>query len=296
MIKKGEGNVANKASLKKLGFYMLSSAIALIMITPFIWSLLTSIKPDNEIFRIPLKWLPSTVIWDHYVSAFQAVPFGRYLLNSLYLAAMGVMFNLLLGSMSGYAFAKLKFKGRNVLFAVLLAAMMIPGVVVMIPQYIVLNHIPFLGGNDLFGQGGYGLLNNFWAVILPGASGSFAVFFMRQFFQTLPDEYMESARIEGSSEFGIFWKLYLPLTKPALATLGIFTFQAGWNSFLWPLIVLNDRSLYTVQIGLQAFTFDNQTDYGPMMAATIVIILPIVFLFMYLQKYFIDGANFSGIK
>ena len=229
----------DKRNLKMLGFYVLSSAIALVMITPFIWSLLTSIKPDNEIFRLPLKWLPSTVVFDHYIAAFQSVPFARYLFNSLYLATMGVLFNLLFGSMSGYAFAKLKFKGRNVIFVVLLAAMMIPGVVVMIPQYIVLNHLPFFGGNDLFGQGGYGLLNNFWAVILPGASGSFAIFFMRQFFLTLPDEYMESARIDGCSEFRIYWSLYLPLTKPALATLGIFTFQAGWNSFLWPLIVLN---------------------------------------------------------
>lgn len=285
-----------KRDLLKLGFYVLSSAIALIMVTPFIWSLLTSVKPNNEIFSIPLQWLPSTITFEHYVAAFNAMPFGRYLFNSLYLAVMGVILNLLFGSMSGYAFAKLKFRGRKVLFAILIAAMMIPGVVVMIPQYIVLNHIPLAGGNDLFGQGGYGLLNNYWAVILPGAAGSFAVFFMRQFFLTLPDEYMESGRIDGCSEFRIYWNLYLPLTKPALATLGIFTFQAGWNSFLWPLIVLNDRSLYTVQIGLQAFTYDQQTAYGPMMAATIVIILPIIAIFMYLQKYFVDGANFSGVK
>ncbi|WP_226527087.1 carbohydrate ABC transporter permease [Metabacillus niabensis] len=285
-----------RENLKKLIFYIVGSAIAVIMVMPFIWSLLTSIKPDTEIFRIPLQWLPSTITFEQYIEAFESVPFGRYLFNSLYLAVMGVFFNLLFGSMSGYAFAKLKFKGRKVIFAVLLAAMMIPGVVVMIPQYIVLNNMPLMGGNDILGQGGHGLLNNFWAVILPGAAGSFAVFFMRQFFLTLPDEYMESARIDGCSEFRIYWNLYLPLTKPALATLGIFTFQAGWNSFLWPLIVLNDRSLYTVQIGLQAFTFDKQTAYGPMMAATIIIILPIIAIFMYLQKYFIDGANFSGIK
>lgn len=281
---------------KKLSFYVLASVIAVIMLTPFIWSLLTSIKPNTEIFSMPLQWLPTTITFEHYIDAFESVPFGRYMWNSAYLATVGVLLNLFFGSMSGYAFAKLDFVGKNFLFAILIGAMMIPGVVVMIPQYIVLNHIPFFGGNNIFGQGGYGLLNNHWAVILPGASGSFATFFMRQFFSSLPKEYMESARIDGCGEFKIFWKLYLPLTKPALATLAIFTFQAGWNSFLWPLIVLNDRSLYTVQIGLQAFSFDRQIAYGPLMAATIVIVLPVIALFIYFQRYFIEGANFSGIK
>lgn len=282
--------------IKKLAFYIIGSALALLMVMPFVWSLLTSLKPNSEIFSVPLTWLPSSITFEHYITAFKMVPFGRYMFNSAFLAISGVVLNLFLGSMAGYAFAKLNFSGKQFLFAMLIGSMMIPGVIVMIPQFIVLNHFPLVGGNDIFGQGGYGLLNSFWAVILPGASGSFAVFFMRQFLTGLPNEYMESARIDGCGEFKIFWKLYLPLTKPALATLAIFTFQAGWNNFLWPLIVLNDRDLYTVQIALQAFSFDQNISYGPLMAATIIIVLPVIALFIYFQKYFIEGANFAGLK
>ncbi len=276
--------------------YIICGLIAIGMIMPLIWSILTSLKPDNEIFQLPIKWLPSTVTFEHYMKAFTTVPFGLYFWNSFYLAMMGVLFNLFLGSLSGYAFAKFEFKGKEIYFRILLAAMMIPGVVTMIPTFFVLNHFPLLGGNNILGNEGYGMLNSYWAVILPGASGPFAVFFMRQFFVSLPNDLMEMGRIEGAGEFRIFWKIYLPLTKPALATLGIFTFQAGWNSFLWPLIVLNDPSMKTIQMGLQAFSYNHKVQYGPMMAAAFVAILPILILFLYLQKYFVQGIAFSGIK
>ncbi|MDF2836468.1 MAG: transporter permease, partial [Paenibacillus sp.] len=212
------------------------------------------------------------------------------------LAVAGVLANLFFGSVSGYAFAKLNFRGNKAMFRVLLAAMMIPGIVTMIPSFYVLKHFPLVGGNDLLGGGGNGFLNSFWGIILPGASGSFAVFFMRQFFLTLPSDMMEMARIEGCKEFRIFWNIYLPLTKPALATLGIFTFQAGWNSFLWPMIILNDPEKATIQMGLQAFSYNYQTDYGPMMAGALIAILPILVLFLLLQKYFVQGIAFSGVK
>ncbi|HEY0827358.1 MAG TPA: carbohydrate ABC transporter permease [Bacilli bacterium] len=276
--------------------YIVCGLLALGMVMPFIWSVLTSLKPDNEIFQLPIKWLPSRITFEHYIKAFTTVPFGLYFWNSFYLALMGVLFNLFLGSLSGYAFAKFHFKGKEVYFRILLAAMMIPGIVTMIPTFFVLNHFPLLGGNNVLGDGGFGLLNSYWAVILPGASGPFAVFFMRQFFVSLPNDMLEMARIEGSGEFRIFWRIYLPLTKPALATLGIFTFQAGWNSFLWPLIVLNDPSKKTIQMGLQAFSYNHKVQYGPMMAAAFVAILPILILFLYLQKYFVQGIAFSGVK
>ena len=266
------------------------------MFLPFFWSVLTSLKPDNEIFANPLKWFPSRFTFEHYKSAFETVPFLLYFRNSFFLAIMGVLANLFFGSLGGYAFAKLNFRLNKPLFRVLLMAMMIPGVVTMIPSYYVLTHLPLVGGNNILGSGGHGLLNSFWAVILPGAAGTFAVFFMRQFFLTLPSDMMEMARIEGAGEFRIFWRIYLPLTKPALATLGIFTFQAGWNSFLWPMIVLNDPSKHTIQMGLQAFSYNYQTDYGPMMAGALVAILPILILFIFLQRYFVQGIAFSGVK
>ncbi|OMD10869.1 carbohydrate ABC transporter permease [Paenibacillus odorifer] len=285
-----------KRSLSKSIYYIVCIVIAIVMFLPFYWSVLTSLKPDEEIFAMPIRWFPSHLTLEHYRKAFTTVPFALYFWNSLVLAVAGVLANLFFGSISGYAFAKLNFKLNKPIFRVLLAAMMIPGIVTMIPTVYVMRHIPLFGGNDIFGSGGNGLMNSFWGIILPGASGTFAVFFMRQFFLTLPSDMMEMARIEGCGEFKIFWRIYLPLTKPALATLSIFTFQAGWNSFLWPMIVLNDPNKATIQMGLQAFSYNFQTDYGPMMAGALVAILPILVLFLALQRYFVQGIAFSGIK
>ncbi|HEX2864394.1 MAG TPA: carbohydrate ABC transporter permease, partial [Deinococcales bacterium] len=146
------------------------------------------------------------------------------------------------------------------------------------------------------GQGGFGLLNTYWAVILPGAAGAFAVFMMRQFFTTLPSELEDAARVDGCSEFRIFWNIYLPLCRPALATLAIFTFQAGWNSFLWPLIVFNNPDMSTVQMGLQAFSYNKSTDYGPLMAATVLVSIPVILVFIVAQRYFVRGLSFTGGK
>ncbi|WP_248548770.1 carbohydrate ABC transporter permease [Paenibacillus odorifer] len=290
------GSSLLKRSLSKSIYYIVCIVIAIVMFLPFYWSVLTSLKPDEEIFAMPIRWFPSQLTSEHYRKAFTTVPFALYFWNSLVLAVAGVLANLFFGSISGYAFAKLNFKLNKPIFRVLLAAMMIPGIVTMIPTVYVMRHIPLFGGNDIFGSGGNGLMNSFWGIILPGASGTFAVFFMRQFFLTLPSDMMEMARIEGCGEFKIFWRIYLPLTKPALATLSIFTFQAGWNSFLWPMIVLNDPDKATIQMGLQAFSYNFQTDYGPMMAGALVAILPILVLFLALQRYFVQGIAFSGIK
>lgn len=266
------------------------------MFLPFYWSLLTAIRPNQEIFALPPLWLPKHLTLTHFKSAFTTVPLGRYVMNSGYLAIMGVLTNLFFGSLAGYAFAKLKFRGRQLIFRVLLSSLMIPMVVTMIPQFVLLKFFPLAGGNNLLGQGGDGLLNSYWGIILPGAAGVFGVFFMRQFFLTLPSDLAESARLDGAGEFQIFWRIYLPLTKPALATLGIFTFQAGWNNFFWPMIVLSDPAKATIQMGLQAFSYNHATEYGPMMAASIVATLPILILFVFAQKYFIQGIAFSGIK
>ncbi|MEK5437178.1 carbohydrate ABC transporter permease [Paenibacillus odorifer] len=290
------GSSLLKRRLSKSIYYIVCIVIAIVMFLPFYWSVLTSLKPDEEIFAMPIRWFPSHLTLEHYRKAFTTVPFALFFWNSLVLAVAGVLANLFFGSISGYAFAKLNFKLNKPIFRVLLAAMMIPGIVTMIPTVYVMRHIPFFGGNDIFGSGGNGLMNSFWGIILPGASGTFAVFFMRQFFLTLPSDMMEMARIEGCGEFKIFWRIYLPLTKPALATLSIFTFQAGWNSFLWPMIVLNDPDKATIQMGLQAFSYNFQTDYGPMMAGALVAILPILVLFLALQRYFVQGIAFSGIK
>jgi len=277
-------------------YYLALIVFGIIMVLPFAWSLSTSFKPDTQIFTSPIQWIPTSFTFDHYKAAFNTVPFARYFLNSFIIAIAGVATNLLLGSLAGFSFALLRFPGRQILFRTLLASMMIPGVVTLIPTYIILRSFPLFGGNNILGQGGIGLLNNFLALILPGAAGAFAVFMMRQFFLTLPSELGEAARIDGASEFRIFWQVYLPLCKPALATLAIFTFQAGWNAFLFPLIVLNNPDLSTVQMGLAAFSYNYETDYGPLMAASVVSTLPTILLYIYAQRYFTQGIAFTGSK
>jgi multiple sugar transport system permease protein len=269
-------------------------ALAIFMVLPFVWTLSTSVKFNEDIFSVPVQWIPARITFEHYATAFTTVPFMRYFANSMFLAVSGVLTNLFFGSLAGYAFARIRFRGNKTLFRVLLSAMMVPGVITLIPTFIILRSFPLVGGNDLSGTGGIGLLNTYWAIILPGAVGAFAVFMMRQFFLTLPEDLGEAARIDGAGEFRIFWNIYLPLCKPALATLGLFTFQAGWNAFLWPLIVLQDPNMKTVQMALQAFSFNHRTDYGPLMAATVVAMLPIIVLFLFTQKYFTQGIAFTG--
>lgn len=275
-------------------WYVGATCVALLTVTPLLWTLSTSFKPAGEILASGFRLIPQTFTLDNYEQALTTVPFGRYMLNSAFLAVVGVVTNLFFGGMAGYAFAKLRFRAKQIMFYAFLASMMIPTVVTMIPLFLILRHFPFAGGNDLLGNGGTGLINTYWAVILPWAAGGFAIFFMRQFFETLPDDLAEAARIEGASEFRIFRQIYLPLAKAPLAVLGILTFQAGWNNFMWPLIVLNEPEMMTIQVGLAAFINDHQTDYGPLMAGTLVGSLPVILVFVFGQKYIIEGVAHSG--
>ena len=279
---------------RTIAWYVGATCVALLTVTPLLWTLSTSVKPAGEILASGFRLIPQTFTLDNYEQALTTVPFGRYMLNSAFLAVVGVATNLFFGGMAGYAFAKLRFRAKQIMFYAFLASMMIPTVVTMIPLFLILRHFPFAGGNDLLGNGGTGLINTYWAVILPWAAGGFAIFFMRQFFETLPDDLAEAARIEGASEFRIFRQIYLPLAKAPLAVLGILTFQAGWNNFMWPLIVLNEPEMMTIQVGLAAFINDHQTDYGPLMAGTLVGSLPVILVFVFGQKYIIEGVAHSG--
>jgi multiple sugar transport system permease protein len=264
--------------------------VSVLTVFPLLWTLITSLKPEGDILSGSLELIPSTVTWENYQRVVTEVPFARYFANSMFLAVAGVIANLFFGSLAGYAFAKLKFRGKKALFATLLSSLMIPGIVTMVPSFLVLRAFPLAGGNDILGQGGVGLLNTYWAIILPGAAGAFAVFFMRQFFASIPDELGEAARIDGASEFRIFAQIYLPLAKAGAAVLAILTFQAGWNSFMWPLIVLNVQEMWTVQVGLASFVTDYNTEYGPLMAGTVIASLPVLLLFVFAQRYIIEGV------
>lgn len=285
-----------KRRARTIIWYISACLIAVCTIYPFLWMIATSLKPMPEIYARPLDLIPVAATVQNYKDVLNTVPFFLYFKNSLILASAGVLTNVFLGALAGYGFAKLQIRGKNLMFAILLSSMMIPSIVTMVPQFVVLRKFPLVGGNNLFGQGGRGFINTFWAIILTGGVGAYAVFFMRQFFASLPDDLGEAARIDGCGEFRIFSSVYFPLITPAAITLGIITFQSGWNSFMWPLIVLNDSSKHTIQIGLSLFKNNYVTNYGAMMAGTVFSTVPILILFAFAQRYFIEGIAFSGIK
>ncbi|GAA1440616.1 carbohydrate ABC transporter permease [Leifsonia poae] len=280
----------------RIVWYIAVVLVSIVTVMPLIWTISTSLKPAGEILSGYLNLIPSAPTIGNYVAVFSQTPFARYMFNSFLLAFIGTATNLFFGGLAGYALAKFRFRGRRVVFSMFLGSMMIPTIVTMIPTFLVLRYFPLAGGNDLFGQGGVGFINTYWAIIIPFAAGPFAVFFMKQVFEALPDELGEAARIDGASEFRIFRQVYLPMATAGLAVLGVLTFQAGWNSFLWPLIVLSDPSLLTVQVGLSSFVSDHQTDYGPLMAGTIVSTVPVLVVFVFAQRWIVQGVAHTASK
>lgn len=269
-------------------WYVVVIAIAITTVGPLIWTLTTSLKPPSEIISSYMQPFPSNPTLQNYVDLFSETKFGRYLANSAILALGGAATNLFFGALAGYAFARLAFRGRQSIFSVFLASMMVPAIVTMVPTFLVLRRFPFAGGNDFFGEGGTGFINSYAAILLPGAVGAFGIFYMRQFFGSLPGELADAARIDGAGEFRVFAQIYLPLAKGALAVLGVLTFQAGWNAFLWPLIVLNEPDMLTVQVGLASFVNEYQTNYGAQMAGTIVASIPVLIVFIFAQRFIVQ--------
>jgi multiple sugar transport system permease protein len=282
--------------LPRVLLYVLLAACSILMIVPFLWMVSTSLKPDYQIYEFPPSWIPREFNWNNYVSAWRRANFSRYTLNTLYYAGFSTLGQLILCSMAGYAFARLNFPGRNVLFIVVLATMMIPFHMLLIPLFVILRFWPLVGGNDLLGLGGTGLVDTLAGLTLPNMVGAFGMFLMRQFSKALPSELADAARIDGCNETNIFWRIMLPLMKPALVTLGIFTFQEAWNDFTWPLIVTLTERTRTLQLGLQTFRNEHYTEWGLLMAGTTITILPLLLIFIAGQRYFIQGIALSGLK
>lgn len=276
--------------------YLVMILFAVFMILPFYWSLITSVRAKEEILRLPVTWFPDVFTLEHYKYVFETVPFWDMLGNSLSTTLVGLVTNLFFGSLAAYAFSKIRFTGHKVIFNILLSSMMIPGVITLIPTFFVLLRFPLVGGNNLLGQGGLGFYDNLAAVILPGAVGVYGIFFMRSFFASLPDDMAESARMDGAGEFTIFFRIYLPLVVPGLLTLGIFTFQSGWNNFMWPNIVLQSPENQLLTMAFKFFKTPTSTEYGPLMAVSLMMSLPVLLLFIFMQKYFVQGVALGGIK
>ena len=256
--------------------------VAVIMILPFIWMVLGSLKMKSELFAVPLKGLPETAIWKNYSDVFEKVPFLQFYWNTAKVAVLSTAGQVLTCALSAYAFSKLEFKGRDVLFIFYLATMMIPGQVTMIPQYELMNNI--------------GLLNNHWTLILLNWFSPFGVFLLRQFFVSIPDSLVEAARIDGANEVKIFSRVVCPLAKPAFATLITLTFLNSWNDFQGPLIFLSSKEKFTLQMGIRYFQQMFGTEYTLIMASTTMSLVPILIIYICCQKYFIEGIAASGIK
>jgi multiple sugar transport system permease protein len=252
------------------------------VLLPFVWMTLTSIKPLPEVIRVPPQLLPAQPTLQAYVDIFQQFPFGRYLLNSVLVAAMVVSGVLLVSTLGGYAFAKFRFPGRDVLFMVMLASLMVPFQVRMIPLYLMSIRL--------------GLINTLPGVAFPWLFDAFGIFLMRQFMLTLPSELMEAARIDGASEPAIFLRIVVPLVRPALAALGIFTLVVNWEEFLWPLIVTNTDAVRTLPVGLQAFSNQYMSNIHWQMAGAVVAAAPLLIAFLLFQRQFIQGIALTGLK
>ncbi|OGS18818.1 MAG: sugar ABC transporter permease [Elusimicrobia bacterium RIFOXYA2_FULL_40_6] len=268
--------------IKNFFSYLFLCIIGLFMIIPFVWMLSTSLKEPGNIFVFPPQWIPNPIVFQNYVNAWNAAPFGRFFINSIFISGSLTIGSLLTGTMAGYAFARLEFPGRDKVFMIFLGTMMIPGQVTMIPVFIILKYI--------------GWIDSYKALIVPGIFGAGGAFFFRQFFMAIPKELEEAAIIDGCSNFKVYWRIILPLSKPALATLGTFTFLGAWNDFMWPLIVLNSPEKMTLPVGLAYFTGQYTTDWPLLMAGSMIILLPVIIVYVFNQRFFVKGIVMSGMK
>lgn len=270
----------------RLFAYTLLTLGAATMILPFLWMVATSLKELSAIYIQPKNWvqmfMPTSFIWQNYVKAFQVVPFARFYLNSVLVAICVTLGQVLTSSFAAYAFARLQFPGRDKIFFAYLATMMIPGSVTMIPVFILMK---------LFNW-----IDSYKALVIPAIFTAYGTFMLRQFFMTLPRDLEDAAKIDGCGFFGIYWKIILPLSRPAMATLTTFTFMGNWGSFMWPLVVTNSMEMRTLPIGLESFKTLYSTDWNLLMAGSVMVMLPIIIIFIFNQRYFIEGVKLTGIK
>jgi ABC-type glycerol-3-phosphate transport system permease component len=263
---------------------VLLCAGALLMAFPYYWMVVASFKTTAELFRLPPMLVPSGLYLDNFVGIFREYPFGRWFFNSCLVACFRVPLVLLTCALGGFAFAKYEFRGRGILFAILLGSMMIPFHILLIPLYIIITRLQ--------------LKDTYITLILPALASGFGVFLMKQFMMSLPDEVLDAARIDGSSEFGLFYRIALPLSRPGLATLGLLSFLGSWNDFVWPLIVLNDKAMYTLPVGLAAMKGFNiwQTPWGYTMAAAFLASAPILVVFSLMQRQLVSGLYLGAVR
>lgn len=274
----------------------LAILIVLIVAFPFIVMLSTSLQTKSEIFSFSASLLPKKLMFSNYAEAMKSGDWLRYFGNSAFVTAIVVVISLIINAMAGYVFAKIPFRFSRIVFLLILTGMMIPPQVTMIPVFSMLRSVPLVNGNDLLGNGGSGFLNTYTGLIIPFIAGSFGVFLCRQFYVGFPKALDDAAKMDGCNRFQAFLHIYLPLSKPMLASLGILKFVGTWNEYTWPLIMVRSDSMRTVQIALTLFRNESEIRWNHLMAATVLISLPVYILFTLLQKHFVNGLMVGSVK
>ncbi len=268
----------------KVAAYLMLSLMALVSIFPFLWMISTSLKGQGQIFAWPPTLIPDPVVWSNYPGVFDTLPFFRFFLNTAFYTSMVVLGQVVFCSLAGYAFARLEFPGRDLIFVLYLATLMIPATVTFVPSFIMMRE--------------FGWFNTIWAMTIPGMFGSaFGTFLMRQFMLTIPSELDDAAIIDGAGKLRVFLEVIVPLSKPAMAVLAVFTITTVWNDFIWPLIMLSDENLYTLTLGLARFQggMQSYTYWAGLMAAATMTVAPLVIIFIFAQKFFTEGISLTGM-
>lgn len=272
--------------VRNTGIYLVMGIFAVVMLLPFYWSIITAIRPREEVLHIPVSFFPGGFTFENFKMFFTkqtaTTNFGSALGYTVLVTALGMFTNLFFGSLAGYTFAKLKFRGRKIIFRIMLLSLMLPSIVTILPTYFIMAKVNLVG--------------NPIAVVLPGAIGVYGIFFMRQFFRNVPDALGEAARIDGAGELRIFCQIYLPQVTSGLITLAIITFNSYWNSYLWPSIVLRAGKVKMLSLILGDFQQIYQAEYGAVMAGALIIMMPSLLIFAFLQKYFMNTVTFAGVK
>lgn len=268
--------------LHKILFWLLLIVMTAFYMGPFLFSLSISFNAEQDVFQWPIKLIPEEWTLDNYVHVWQDLPFARWLTNSVVITVVQTLSNVFFASLAGFAFARLTFPGRNVIFSIFMASLMIPGIILLVPKFIVLNELH--------------LINTYSGIMLPGLVTVVNIFLMKQFFETIPKDLEEAALIDGCSYFRIFWQIFLPISKPALAAVAIYTFQGSWNEFMWTVIVTTTSDMFTLPVGMNFLKNEFQVNWPLLMAGTILISLPTLAIFLIFQRYFVEGVASSGLK
>ncbi|MEV0388544.1 carbohydrate ABC transporter permease [Nonomuraea sp. NPDC050643] len=256
--------------------------VTALVLVPFAWMVSSSLKQDNEVFAVPIQWIPDELRWSNFAEIWERIPLLTYLGNSAFLSVTVTCLQVLTGSFAAYGFSKVRFPGRDALFLAYIGTIAVPWQAYMVPQYIMMQKAE--------------LTDTYWSIILLQAFGAFGVFLMRQYYMSIPDDLCEAARIDGLSEYGIYRRIMLPLSKPALASLALLTFVNTWNDYMGPFIYLTSNELWTVQLGLRSFVGQYDAEYAMIMTGAVLSVLPILVIFLFGQRYFIQGIATSGLK